>query len=424
MLRLNLSVLALLAASGFGWGCSSDTGTVAGGLTGGTGAAAGSGGTGKGSGGSSAKGSGGSIGVGGGSGGSIDVGGTAAGGSAAGGSGGGGTMGMAGGCVGQSATGQKGASATLLLLVDTSRSMTERVGMQTKLAATQTALNQSFMALPDGVNVGLIFFPHVTIGAMPCFDSTVEVPIAALDAAQRATLTTQVSGTMADGSTPTHDAYNFAVQTIQASQAVGDKYIVLITDGEPTYTLGCVGTGMAGQMLDNTPLINAVQAAYTSDGIKTFVIGSPGSESARTPLSTMARVGGTGPAGCSDTGPMYCHFDMTTSTNVAASLTAALGAIQQQIPVDCSFDLPPPPSGMMLDLTNVNVTVVNDDMSQTPIARDPNNDCATEGWVYEPNASAPTGVKLCGALCDMVKSESSPKIDVTFGCAPRVNPPK
>jgi hypothetical protein len=250
------------------------------------------------------------------------------------------------------------------------------------------------------------------------------VPIAALDTTQVAALTAAVDAAVANGGTPTFDAYAYAVQTLQASTLMGDKYIVLITDGIPTYGEGCVGDGMPQQMppIPMQPLIDASQSAFMTDGIKTFIVGSPGSENARATLSAMARVGGTGPAGCADTGPTYCHFDMTTSMDFGASLSAALGQIQMQIPVDCSFKLPAPPSGMTLDLNAVNVTVTNDDKTETPIGKDPNADCATDGWVYV--GDPPTSVKLCGSLCDSVNAQQSAAIKVTFGCQTRVNPPR
>jgi len=355
-----------------------------------------------------------------------------------------GTLGMGGACTGTTATGQKGAGAVVMFLIDTSLSMADPPGGtmggrgmggggMTKMQSTQQALNMAFPTLDSSLNVGLIFYPQKVAGATPmmdmsdattfCIDKTVDVPIAPLDMTQLNTLTTQVTGAVPDGSTPTHDAFAFAAETLRTTTAAGDKYIVLITDGEPSYNLNCVGTGLPGQMLDNKPLIDAVGTAFTTDGIKTFVVGSPGSENARTSLSAMARVGGTGTPGCMDTGMPYCHFDMTQAgANFATALSTALGQITAQIPVDCAFDLPRPPSGMQLDLSLVNVTVTNDDMSKTQIARDPAGDCATDGWTYV--GDPPTGVQLCGNLCESVKAQGMPSIDVEFGCAQRVNPPR
>ena len=435
MRRLIVPLTLTLVAAASGFACSSDSDPgqgLAGGATGkggtsnvgvGGGAATSTGATGSGATGSGATGGTNPVMVTGGTSGTAATSGTA---------GSSGTIGAAGACTGTTATGQKGNGAVVLFLVDTSLSMASpptssggrgMMGGTSKMASTQTALNSAFTQLSPSLNVGLVFFPHVPVSTMPCFDPTVEVPIAPLAPAQLTLLTGQVSGVTPDGSTPTHDAFDFAVETLRATTAQGDKYIVLITDGEPTYTKGCVGTGMAGQNLDNQPLIDAAGAAFTTDGIKTFVVGSPGSETARTSLSAIARLGGTGPAGCMDTGtPEYCHFDMTTTADFAASLSAALGTITQQIPVDCAFDLPRPPTGMSLDLNLINVTVTNDDMTKTQIARDPAGDCATDGWVYV--GDPPTAVKLCGNLCETVKAQGMPSIDVQFGCAQRVNPPR
>lgn len=433
MRALTVSLAVTLAATAAGLGCSSEPDPGSG-LTGG---AVGKGGAGVvGVGGSSSGGNGTGANGSGANGGSIMIGNGGGIGIGANGSGAASGMnGAAGACTGTTATGQKGAGAVVLFLVDTSLSMAQAPGGtggpgmtggggMSKMASTQAALTQAFAALSPSLNVGLVFFPHVAFGTMPCFDKTVEVPIAQLDANQLMLLDTQVNGVTPDGSTPTNDAYSFAVETLKATTAPGDKYIVLITDGEPTYSLGCMGDGRTAVDTGTTgPLIDAATAAYATDGIKTFVVGSPGSEKARGALSAMARVGGTGPTGCMDSGtPEYCHFDMTTSTNFSASLTQALGAITQQIPVDCSFALPKPPAGMTLDLNSVNVTVTNDDMSKTEIARDPGGDCATDGWVYVGNP--PTDVQLCGKLCDAVKAQGMPSIDVQFGCGQRVNPPR
>jgi len=431
MRRLIVPLTLSLAAAASGFACSSepDPGQgLAGGATGKGGSSTGVGGSTAATGGSST-GSGGSVSVG--TGGVIGVGNS----SGSSGSAGSGITGTAGACTGTTATGQKGDGAVVLFLVDTSLSMADAPGGtmggrgmggggMSKMALTQTALNSAFMTLDPSLNVGLVFFPHVAANTMPCFDAQVEVPIAPLAAAQLTLLTTQVSGVTADGSTPTHDAFAFAVETLRATTAQGDKYIVLITDGEPSYTLGCVGTGMPGQMLNNQPLIDAAGAAFTTDGIKTFVVGSPGSENARSSLSAMARLGGTGPAGCMDTGtPAYCHFDMTQNTaNFSASLSEALGMISAQIPVDCAFDLPRPPAGMTLDLNQIDITVTDDNGAMTAIGRDPAGDCATDGWVYVGNP--PTGVKLCGALCDSVNAQPGAAIEVKYGCGQRVNPPR
>jgi hypothetical protein len=333
------------------------------------------------------------------------------------------TGGTGGACTADSATGMKGQSAVVMLLVDTSLSMNERAmgDDQTKLAATKEALNNAIDALPDGLGIGLIFYPGA-VTAPACFNETVAVPIAPLDAAQRGALTTAVTGVQAANSTPTHDAYVYALAQLQATTLEGDRYLVLITDGIPTYALGCEGTGMppgpGEEPVDTGPLVTESESAFTTNMVKTFVIGSPGSEGAREALSAMARVGGTGTAGCSDTGtPEYCHFDMTESTDVAAGLEMVLGEITEQIPIDCNFEIPPPPNSQdTIDPTRTNVVY-----NGMPIPYD--QTCtASPAWQFDDPAQ-PEQVIFCGSLCDTVKADMMAEVKLEFGCT-RIDVPR
>lgn len=430
MRRFGVALTALIALGSVGIACSSDTGVEDGELRGGS--------TGKG--GTTGKGTGGTISTTGGTGnngsggsGSIPIGGSnGVGGSSTAGSstGSGGTM----ACVGDKATGMKGESAVLLLVVDISFSMTQSApgDRQSKLDATKDALTATIATLPEGLSIGLMFYPNAPLrnnrnaDTYVCFEGEVAVPIAPINAAQRAALTSAVTAVQADGHTPTHDAYQYALAQLQASGAEGQKYVVLITDGVPTFSLGCVATGMNPGLdpVEAQPIVDEAQAANTTNMVKTFVVGSPGSEDVRTSLSAIARVGGTGPAGCSDTGtPEYCHSDMTDADNVADELTKALGEIAAQIPVDCNFDLPTPPSGMTLNLDQVNVRFTDANGTVLQIGRDPAGDCATDGWRYV-GGTPPTGIELCGPLCDTVKAQTTSSIEVEYGCNGFVEPPR
>ena len=336
----------------------------------------------------------------------------------------GGAQGSGGECAGQTASGMKGQSASILLLVDLSLSMDEtpRGDNQSKLASTKEALQAAVDNLPDGLGVGLIFYPEIPapqgsiVDLNPCFAERVAVPIAPLDAAQRALLTGEISGADSDGSTPTHDAYVFALDTLQASTLEGQKYVVLITDGAPTYGLGCIGPGMPPGV-DTAPLVDESEAALTNRMIKTFVIGTPGSDAAREALSAMARVGGTGPTGCSDTGPEYCHFDMTQSTDVSAGLENVLGQISAQIPIDCNFEIPPPPNNQ--DSIDTSTTNVIYNGMQVPYDQ---TCAAATAWRFD-DPTNPTEVVFCGTLCDQVKMDTVAEVGIKFGCM-RVDVPR
>src|SRR5688572_9440293 len=101
------------------------------------------------------------------------------------------------------------------------------------------------------------------------------------------------------------------------------KFMLLITDGAPTMSEGCNGgDGDNGQVQDmpTEPIIAEIAGAY-AQGIRTFLIGSPGSEESaeetggdmRPWLSRAAVESGTDEAGCAVDGPNFCHMDMTRS---------------------------------------------------------------------------------------------------------------
>jgi hypothetical protein len=183
--------------------------------------------------------------------------------------------------------------------------------------------------------------------------------------------------------------------------------------------LDCSGDGQTA--VDSAPLIAAVGDSFKPpSGIKTFVIGSPGSEGARGDLSKMATAGGTASPGCSNAGPNYCHLDMTTASDFAAALADGLAAIAGQIGT-CEYAVPPPPNGKTINPGQVNVLYTKGDGTESSIGQDATGTCAS-GWVYD-DAQNPTKITLCGADCDAVKADQGAKIDLIFGCDTEVDVP-
>lgn len=334
----------------------------------------------------------------------------------------------------------------LEFLIDTSGSMAERPMMattnETKWQSTRTALTEAFTDMADGTGTGLIFYPNIAVGptfptrpgtgssrggaggtsgagtagaggatntaSMACFDHQIAVPLAPMDAAHRMQMLNQLQRKMVTGRTPTHDAYLFAVQTIQASTLPGNKYVVLVTDGAPTYSLNCVGDGVTE--VDPTPIVEEAKRAF-EQGVKTFVIGSPGSESARTSLSQIATQGGTALPGCSDAGPNYCHFDMTQEPDLAAALNAAFKAITTQV-VSCSYTIPQTSGNNVIDPTKVNVTLSSSAGQDTPLLQDNTPNCS-DGWQYSADMKK---IELCSQTCAQVKADAGAKVNLLFGC--------
>ena len=301
-------------------------------------------------------------------------------------------------------------------------------GGRSKWDITVEALTNALNALPPETQVGLLLYPNQTPNTSPtaqdagaCVDVGALVPPAALgDAGQghRQELITALQGANLDAGkgTPTHDALAVGYDAFYESGLTENGFVVLITDGQPNIMRGCVasGNGVAGLAdVDPQPIIDETALAF-SQGILTFFIGSPGSEDGREWLSRAARAGGTAYAGCLDTGPDYCHFDMTTQPDFSAALNEALAQIAGSV-VSCSYPIPEPPPGETIDPNEVNIVYTSGGGSVL-ILRNDQADC-TVGWQY---ATDGTGIVLCSETCTAVSQESSATVELFFGCESKI----
>lgn len=265
-------------------------------------------------------------------------------------------------------------SATLLyFVVDASASMLWDVtnqepdmGEPTKWDLAKTALGRAVRAMPETIALGMSFFPNST-STEPCIVNEVAVLLDWLTPGHKASVEAALAQQAPAGGTPTHDAWAFGVETIAASSLISRKFIVLITDGAPTWSLGCTAPPDAPQLFADAA------AALGNRSIGTFVLGTPGSQGggtgpnvqpdARPTLSMLAEAGGTAPrdaAGslaCTHTGPNYCHFDMTRAPDFSRALADALDKITTTV-IDTTLDLPPPPPGQQVDFDTLEVLYV------------------------------------------------------------------
>jgi hypothetical protein len=331
--------------------------------------------------------------------------------------------------------------AVLEFVIDTSYSMAEKKSQgttwnlqgqgTTKWQITHDALIPAIDGLGASIAAGATFFPnHAIVNGQgfttpqpvsACFDPSNAVPIDQLGAAgsaQRTALADAINAISPNGNTPTYEAYAYAVgQMQQATSFTGQKYMVLMTDGVPTFGQGCVGNGTenVGNNIPTDPIIQAISAAATA-GIKTFVIGAPGSQDgiggadARPWLSAAATAGQTATSGCSDTGtPNFCHMDMTQQPDFSTALRDGLGVISSQL-ATCQYAIPDPPSAdQLVDLNQLNVFVVN---AQGTFLVLPSTqaDC-TEGWRIVDNK-----IELCQASCDRSMADASASVQILAGC--------
>ncbi len=339
--------------------------------------------------------------------------------------------------------------ALLEFVVDVSGSMTDipkgSTG-QNKWQITQAALSNAINnGLPERTGVGMLFFPNMNtvpnhnttpIDITNCVNTSALIPAAPLGAAgstQRAAIASGLANASVAGGTPTDDAYEYAYASgvIPAMQTYGyfTPFMVLITDGQPTISLGCEGTGQTAYPVDWHPIVTDIATAFSNQPlVKTFIIGSPGSEAqsstgadGRPWLSQAARAGGTQlTPDCVDTGLNFCHFDMTQSTDFATDLANALKSIiDSSIP--CSVQIPPPSDGKTPDPAAINVVYQENVTGGTPtqqwlIGQTSDTTCGggtADGWYLDPASGK---IVLCPLTCRTVQSDKYAVLNVRQGC--------
>lgn len=290
----------------------------------------------------------------------------------------------------------------------------------TKWSITRDALKAAVAALPPDASVAMTFFnTDDDCGAK----SQPDVAMGALVPDQRLAVETALDAVTPKGSTPIVGGVTLGYHYLATSPLVGRKYLVLITDGQetcaPEQQASFVSEDgfVAGQSNVRTTVANAALV-----GIRTFVIGAPGSEVSRAFLSQIAHVGGTasGPScvhGSSPADVGDCHFDLTTSgTNLAQGLADALEAIGREA-IGCELDVPTPETGTV-DPDEVNVVYTPSGGSSRTIPQDSTVPCnVASGWQYTADKKK---IVLCGATCSDVRKDPGAKLQVAFGCKTEV----
>lgn len=321
----------------------------------------------------------------------------------------------------------------LELVVDTSSSMKDTAPgtNESKWAVTRDALLDAIVGvngpgLPASVAVGLLFYPNLqyTISKVAedvskCVNTSAMVPIAPLGpkaGSQRTLIGTAINQVQLLLSTPTDDAYSYALDNaLLPSTLPGKKFMLLITDGTPTLSKGCMNPSGQVTDVDPEPVVAEVTRAARA-GIKTFLIGSPGSENNRNWMSRAAVIGGTAEPGCNVNGPNYCHMDMTTAGDFSQALRAGLAKVVGQV-TPCTFTFADAPPGESIDAANINVILSSSGQSSL-VVRDDFGDC-TQGW----RLTADQEIQLCPDTCSQVKADAGVDISVLFGCGSLTEPP-
>ena len=197
--------------------------------------------------------------------------------------------------------------------------------------------------------------------------------------------------------TPTYPALEGAIMWAAANEAATPAQewsVVFITDGDPN---GCNE--------DVNQIAALATNGYLNAGVKTYVIGLPGSN--LTSLNSIAAAGGTGSA------------LQVTAAGMAAQLVAAFQSIAAK-PASCSFDLP---NAALFDKNDVTVTFTDSANVVTILPK--RNDLAAcganQGWYFD-NNTTPTKLNLCPATCTSAQTQAGSFISVNVGCPKQLGP--
>ncbi|MFC1642827.1 hypothetical protein ACFL5O_09110 [Myxococcota bacterium] len=257
------------------------------------------------------------------------------------------------------------------------------------------------------VTVGMSMFPEAdSLCGVP---NEPNVELAPLVDDHNATVDAFLETVVPNGNTPLAGAtilsYAHLFDHLREGGVMGNVFVVLMTDGFET----CKVEELEKLLGEDVP------NAFELLSIRTFVIGAPGSEEARSLLSQIAWAGGTAssPDCLHDPLPTNagdCHFDMTESKDFAADLAKTLRQISVEA-LACELDVPKGDAQNGVDLDKVNVDINGDPFSPT--------DCSVEGnsgWQYTSNR---TRIVLCGQACEGAKQDSA-TVSIVLGCPTRL----
>jgi hypothetical protein len=278
-----------------------------------------------------------------------------------------------------------------------------------KWEVVRDALKKAISGLPATTSAGVTYFSNDnTCGVQ----SKPNVDLARLTQAQLDALTGSIDAVKPNGGTPIVGALINGYKRLNPNQypdqPLGNKYVVLLTDGQESCSPDAVAD------LVNVEAPKAVRAY-----IKTFVVGVPGSEANRSVLSQLAFNAGTASsATCDHSGSAPdvgdCHFDMTKETDLATALGKTLASISGRA-LSCEIDVPTATGAGAADPTKVNVqyTPTKGGMP-VQIFQDPNRTCngGADGWQYSQDGKK---IVVCGPSCDAVRGAY--RIDIVLGCA-------
>ena len=284
------------------------------------------------------------------------------------------------------------AVANFMLLVDRSNSMNTDGRWDTMVSAVRNVTT----SLGDRVNFGLMLFPGTDADGIfgdACASGDVRVPAGESTAAAIST----ALNTVPAGGTPTALSLYAARDALNASHPGGNNYVLLATDGGPgcnssynASTCECIPGATCGinsaNCLDRERTLQAVRDLLLA-GVRTFVVGIPGTSGVSDLLDQMAVAGETANAGR--------HYAVTDATQLVEALRTTTGST-----VPCDYEFPEIPE----DVENIVVTI-----DGVEIPRDPTG---TNGW----NIARETFLQFYGSACGTLRDGNSHAVEARYDC--------
>jgi hypothetical protein len=291
----------------------------------------------------------------------------------------------------------------LLFVFDKSGSMDQQWSGNTgnsKWDDAVAAVPAALTALQDQVTASTVFFPHGGDCNVPALGAQPHIGFMAGPAFLNAWSSFMMNNGP-NGGTPLLGGLRIADQQLQASlpTLMGTTNVVIVTDGQPNCAMGGGGN-------DDEPVGNLTPfpANWLTQGVKTYVVGLPGSGGAVALLDALAVAGGT-----------MQHIPANDPMTLQTELAKIIGSSVTTNFDSCSLDLDSPPP----NLDDVHVVVVENGIKQR-VDRDLG---AGGGWTIKADGSQ---IILQGLFCDLAKMGQYEKISVAFGCVelPPLPPPK
>jgi hypothetical protein len=332
----------------------------------------------------------------------------------------------------------------MLIVLDKSGSMDQSpVGFngKTKWAATKEALTAALASSTNQVRYGLVMYPYsegepipaecgLRCCELPVGGAAVNVPIKDASESVPAILE-KLADTNPGGGTPTAKALAAAYDYYKTGAGVnlpaGDRYVMLATDGGPncsdatkcesatctadmdkqgscgTKTVNCCAESLASSgggptlCLDETGVLDQIKK-LREEGIKTFVVGIPGTENYKTYLTRFADAGGAP----DPKNEALKYYEVTAAQGVEG-LTQTFKSITESLVRSCDVKLASAP----VDSGKLNVAV------ECQLLQQGEGDAVN--WVYNENADDPI-IAIKGDTCTRIETQGVTRIDVIEGC--------